>query len=103
MTAISNAKPVEPSREQWGTVPGATLDQKAIVVAGFLAERGVQTLVVASAVESRTHHARTTDLPVALLTMRADGVLRASINADIIEVRRDASSDELLWRRSSAT
>lgn len=51
-----------------GTFPGATPHDRAVLVAGFLAEQGVASLRIASTPESgwTTLNARATDLPAAL-------------------------------------
>ncbi|MDX2116748.1 MAG: hypothetical protein SFY96_01040 [Planctomycetota bacterium] len=77
----------------WSAAPGEDLRQQSIWLAGWLAERGVQSLHLHSAAGIEELHARVTDLPALLQTLApADRV-----DAGTIEIRRNAAAS-LSWR-----
>lgn len=76
-----------------GRIPGDSAAERAVAIAGLLAELGVQSLELRTPAGARTLYARTTDLP-GLLTREAPCRLEAP--GLTIDVARDAAD----WQAS---
>jgi len=88
-------KPIDLSAD-WQAVPGDGLAAQAVHVAGWLAERGVQSVTVAMGHHTRVLTARVTDLPGELGGLAGSCELRGGDLA--VRVQETDGTRWLEWR-----